>query len=161
MPEISEPHKDSHQNGGWDEISVAGLSGALADDQPVKSHGAAKHDATVYDTIAKLTGAQFCRIKTGTYTGDGSTSQAITGVGFRPKFVWIFENPAVETASQGSFVVPDSLTAGLAQVIHRDNTDEVDNRVDSLDADGFTVDDDGIDEDPNKNGANYCYIAFG
>lgn len=31
-------HKTSHQNGGSDEISVAGLSGELADDQPPKTH---------------------------------------------------------------------------------------------------------------------------
>lgn len=31
-------HKTSHENGGGDEISVAGLSGELADDQPPKAH---------------------------------------------------------------------------------------------------------------------------
>jgi len=31
-------HASSHQNGGGDEISVAGLSGELADDQPPKAH---------------------------------------------------------------------------------------------------------------------------
>lgn len=31
-------HASSHQNGGSDEISVAGLSGELADDQPPKDH---------------------------------------------------------------------------------------------------------------------------
>lgn len=31
-------HKVSHQNGGGDEISVAGLSGELADNQPPKTH---------------------------------------------------------------------------------------------------------------------------
>ena len=34
-------HKASHQNGGSDEISVAGLSGELADDQPPKDHASA------------------------------------------------------------------------------------------------------------------------
>jgi len=33
-------HKTSHQNGGTDEISVAGLSGELADNQPPKAHQA-------------------------------------------------------------------------------------------------------------------------
>lgn len=36
-------HSNTHEDGGTDEISVAGLSGELADDQPVKSHGADKH----------------------------------------------------------------------------------------------------------------------
>lgn len=31
-------HKASHQNGGADEINVGGLSGELADNQPVKAH---------------------------------------------------------------------------------------------------------------------------
>jgi len=36
-------HNTSHENGGSDEISVAGLSGELADDQPLKEHDNAKH----------------------------------------------------------------------------------------------------------------------
>lgn len=36
-------HSDRHENGGDDEISVAGLSGELADDQPPKVHGPSKH----------------------------------------------------------------------------------------------------------------------
>lgn len=34
-------HASTHQNGGADEISVAGLSGELADDQPPKTHATA------------------------------------------------------------------------------------------------------------------------
>lgn len=37
-------HKTDHQNGGADEISVAGLSGELADDQPPKAHS---HDEII------------------------------------------------------------------------------------------------------------------
>jgi len=46
-------HASSHENGGSDEISVAGLSGELADDQPPKAHalGGSKHTA---DTLANL-----------------------------------------------------------------------------------------------------------
>ena len=53
--ELHDPkaHKTSHQNGGGDEISVTGLSGELADDQPPKAHdlGGADHNA---DTLANL-----------------------------------------------------------------------------------------------------------
>lgn len=35
------------------------------------------------------------------------------------------------------------------------------NRIISLDADGFTVDDNGADQDPNANGVTYNYIAIG
>jgi len=46
-------HASSHENGGADEISVAGLSGELADDQPPKAHalGGIAHSA---DTLANL-----------------------------------------------------------------------------------------------------------
>jgi len=44
-------HAATHQNGGGDEINVAGLSGELADDQPPKDH-AATHVTGGGDTIA-------------------------------------------------------------------------------------------------------------
>ena len=46
-------HASSHQDAGGDEISVAGLSGQLADDQPALAHdlGGAKHNQ---DTLANL-----------------------------------------------------------------------------------------------------------
>jgi len=46
-------HKTRHENGGDDEISVAGLSGELADNQPPKAHnlGGAGHSE---DTLANL-----------------------------------------------------------------------------------------------------------
>ncbi len=34
-------------------------------------------------------------MKSGTYTGDGTLSQAITGVGFTPIFVWIVNRTTV------------------------------------------------------------------
>jgi len=37
-PAAPASHNTSHENGGGDEISVAGLSGELADDQPPKAH---------------------------------------------------------------------------------------------------------------------------
>lgn len=44
-------HKTSHQNDGDDEISVAGLSGELADNQPPKAHLLGSH---TQDTLANL-----------------------------------------------------------------------------------------------------------
>lgn len=51
--ETAGAHKTTHQDGGADEISVAALSGELADDQPPKAHalGGAKHTAA---TLAEL-----------------------------------------------------------------------------------------------------------
>ena len=44
-------HSTSHEDGGSDEISVAGLSGELADDQPPKTH-ATDHEPTGSDAMA-------------------------------------------------------------------------------------------------------------
>jgi hypothetical protein len=46
-------HHTSHEDGGSDEISVAGLSGTLADDQPPKAHGhtAAAHDGGQFPLV--------------------------------------------------------------------------------------------------------------
>lgn len=50
---IPSAHAPSHESGGGDEISVAGLSGELADDQPPKAHplGGGQHTT---DTLANL-----------------------------------------------------------------------------------------------------------
>ena len=100
------------------------------------------------------------RIKTGTYTGDGSTSQAITGIGFQPKMVtiWIY---SLTEGNTGQLTKIDQFATDMA--IDAWGTPHFirDNRLISLDADGFTVDDDGTDDFPNTNGATYAYIAFG
>lgn len=49
-PRDPNAHKTSHQNGGDDEISVAGLSGELADNQPPKTH-ATSHKSGGSDVI--------------------------------------------------------------------------------------------------------------
>ena len=45
------PHKTTHENGGTDELSVAGLNGELADPQPPKAH-ASSHNAGGGDALA-------------------------------------------------------------------------------------------------------------
>ena len=41
-----------------------------------------------------------CKIVTGTYDGDGATSQAITGIGFKPKYVKIWVHPGAEADTE-------------------------------------------------------------
>lgn len=103
------------------------------------------------------------RIKTGTYTGDGTEGQAITGVGFQPKFVKIWNHPAAEAnwliyekldQTWTDYAIEHGVTATSE---HR----SLDSRINSLDADGFTVDDDGIDASPNVDTATYDYLALG
>lgn len=51
-------HKASHENGGADEISVAGLSGVLADPQTPAAHNQAASTIDVTDSADYFTGAQ-------------------------------------------------------------------------------------------------------
>ena len=102
-----------------------------------------------------------CRINTGTYTGDGTVGQAIAGVGFAPKFVWIWVHPTAE-GSTPHMVKLDQTWGDYSFTMIRSVGNNVwDNRINSLDADGFTVDDDGANNHPNTNGVVYDYLALG
>jgi len=83
------------------------------------------------------------------YTGNGSNSHAITGVGFEPSFVWIKDrtNSYDHCAFDQPRGVSQRIYPNNAQVQSTDN----DNLV-SFDSDGFTVDDNGI---TNHNGYNF------
>jgi len=110
-------------------------------------------------------GAPICRIKTGSYTGDGSTSQAITGVGFSPKYLFI-SMAGSDGDSPVSGYTTDTImpldAQGLAVIVGTTgNKTTLDNRFLSLDADGFTVSDDSADAFPNANGITHHYLAFG
>jgi hypothetical protein len=105
------------------------------------------------------------QLKTGGYTGDGSTSQAITGVGFQPKFLFIWDSAADTAAVQWGFT-SDSYMANdpqglMVSVSAAGAAVARDNVLISLDSDGFTVSDDSADRFPNSNGFSYQYIALG
>ena len=102
----------------------------------------------------------FSRIKTGSYTGDGSTSQAISEIGFRPKHLIISTIPDVDAASQHLYHKTDQMANNWSVVVAT-ALYEKDDRVVSLDSDGFTVDDDGGNQHPNKLGQVYVYTAWG
>ena len=103
-------------------------------------------------------------VATGTYTGDGAESLAITGVGFTPKYVRIWEDNAGAAGNVEVFEKTDEhnttysvrYQSGAASQIR-----QVDNAIISLDSDGFTVDDAAGDSHPNKNGQDYLYLAIG
>jgi len=112
--------------------------------------------------------SNICRIATGSYTGDGSTGQAITGVGFRPKYVKIWTHPTAlsseyifekldQSWGDWSYYHIDVVPVGAGDHAHRADG----SHINSLDADGFTVDDAGADLDPNANGVVYDYLALG
>lgn len=107
--------------------------------------------------------SRLCRIATGQYTGDGTLSQVITGIGFLPKFVFIHERKGLPEGTQLlSCYTIDSMVAGWAVHIAGAGTQSVFiNSIDSLDADGFTVDDHGTDWLPNKLGQVYEFYCLG
>jgi len=125
-------------------------------------------NVTITDTIT-VGGDAIAKIKTGSYTGDGATSKAITGVGFTPKYVKIWailvsgarEGPCIETTTEikardadGGAYFSDTYVTSGGQYFR-------DNSIITLGTDGFTVDDAGSDLHPNKNGTTYDYICFG
>ena len=102
-----------------------------------------------------------CRMATGTYTGDGTVSQAITGIGFQVRFIVIARlwTEAYSGTDATSGFTMESQTVGFANMgLMRYSYDD---RIKTLDADGFTVSDDGSDSDPNKDGQDYCYTVWG
>ena len=105
----------------------------------------------------------FARIKTGTYTGNGTASQGITGVGFQPLYLVIWVRQTVDGVSVGRWetttqIVTDNVNGGAIFV---DTTRFLTREIISLDADGFTVDDDDADSNPNEDGTVYNYMAIG
>ena len=106
---------------------------------------------------------------TGTYTGDGTTSQAITGVGFTVKMVYITERETSSANAESksvvwtSDVIVDDEASGMSINIDKGGgvTETRTNAIIALGSDGFTVDDAGGDGHPNKNSQIYNYWAIG
>ncbi len=84
---------------------------------------------------------------TGTYTGDGSAGNAVTGLGFQPSLVLV---RAIDGA--GVFLLDDNLFPDTAYKIDGPARDAAF----TLDADGFTVD----AGDVNRSGESYRYFAW-
>ena len=96
----------------------------------------------------------------GSYTGDGSTEQGITGVGTSPEVLIVIPRPSAQ--GTGNLYLK-MVNWGIYALKIGGSSPYVyfyDNRINSLDGDGFTVDDDGTDQHPNKNGVTYDYFAF-
>ena len=109
--------------------------------------------------IGRVPGA---KIATGQYTGDGTVDQYITGIGFQPQFVQIWGHEEVEDTQLYKFTKTSTIMGGDRCVYEYANYQRVrDNRIISLDADGFSVGDMGTDFDPNTLGSTYDWIAFG
>jgi hypothetical protein len=105
-------------------------------------------------TTVQLAASSGAKIATGTYTGNGSSSRAITGIGFLPSMVWTARHDAAgggfrfgsSGTNSGSYT--STFFAGWA----------ISNHINSLDADGFTV---GSGDGVNQNTRTYYYVAIG
>lgn len=96
-------------------------------------------------------------MKSGQYTGDGSLDLGVTGVGFTPIYVKVWADNLSHSAN---FIWKSDQDTGTTS--HYSSTGGVDSdKLISLDSDGFSVDDDGVDAHPNKNGQTYNYFAYG
>jgi len=110
----------------------------------------------------------YLKCNSGSYTGDGTTARAITGVGFAVKALWISKRLTGDgdaTIFQTWDTVVDDHANGLA-FLFQDNGAASDIvarelRIKSLDDDGFTVDDGSADLAPNKNTEVYNWFAIG
>jgi len=103
------------------------------------------------------------RMAIGTYTGDGSTDQGITGVGFQPKYIKIWPRCTSEFDIVHFEKVDENWSTYSVEhgcyATHEHHA--YNNRIISFDADGFSVGDGGSDSHPNKNAQVYSYLAFG
>ena len=127
-------------------------------------------DGSISIAASVSSGTQFA---TGSYTGNGGTSNAITGVGFQPKLLHITKKLTNvgddflrrEWAWTSDVIIDDISGGGFISVpgvnASGDDPSMEDDGILSLDSDGFTVDDDGADFDPNANTVVYNYWAIG
>ena len=90
-------------------------------------------------------------VVTGTYTGDGGATKAITGLGFQPSMLWAGRNATSGTTYMRTDrqATNDSWNLGAGTLV----TDGIL----SFDSDGFTV---GNSGDINTNLVVYGYIAI-
>src|SRR5262249_17933118 len=95
--------------------------------------------------------SDFFRFASGSYTGHGTDSRALTGVGFRPALVLVKGTSTAVGVGRTSTMTGDAtkpLSGGTALTA---------NQIQSLDSDGFTI---GTNASVNTNGTAYQWAAF-
>lgn len=131
-------------------------------DVPIpNAHGSTHEGGTDALTLTSIDSLA-CRIIAIQFTGDGTLSQSIIGAGFQPQFVLIFNHEVGEITTdvnRGHIKIANMIDdMCYGQILGRY---ALQNRITSLDADGFTVDDGGADEHPNKLNQVYDVILMG
>lgn len=111
----------------------------------IGTHSSVNSNGVTYYYFALKQGSG---ITSGTYTGDNGTNRAITGVGFAPLAVTIFE------VSGNTYGVLRGAETGNLTSAYR-SSDRAADHIKSLDSDGFTV---GLEQ--NYNLSEFYYVAF-
>lgn len=113
-------------------------------------------NASAWAKLVASTG--MCKMKLGQYTGDGGTTQAVTGVGFQPGVIFVLPGDS----TQAAHLKTEDMGTTYSKCTGVAANSWVDDAVRSLDADGFTVGDgtggSGYDN-MNKSGVVFYYIA--
>ena len=133
--------------------------------KPIDRETAILPDMLVYwlNDLWKLVELCQCKIQTLSYDGDGSTSLDVA-TNFDPRYVKIWPDLGEAEGDIEIFEALDITTAGYGWVHNVTATHEhyqVDNRLIALGTKKFTVDDDGADAHPNKNGQTYRALVLG
>jgi hypothetical protein len=90
-------------------------------------------------------------VVTGSYVGNGTDDRAFIGLGFAPAFM------VIKADDSEPVICRTSSMSGDASKEMADDVSLLANRIQSLDADGFTL---GSDNDVNKGGKTYHWTAF-
>jgi hypothetical protein len=97
------------------------------------------------------------RFYVGTYTGDAAATKAITGVGFKPTILLIYEQV---TNKYIGLKTSKETTKALIIIGNAANV-YADDLIISLDADGFTIGDGTGSANYMNEAQAYVYVAFG
>ena len=90
------------------------------------------------------------------YNGNGTDDRDITGIGFVPDMVWIFNAFDGDIYPGADAILKTSSMAGDSTFLFA-NSSSVTNRIQALQTDGFQV---GTDQDANSSLGTYHYLAF-
>ena len=107
-----------------------------------------------------------CKIETGTYTGDGTTSHQINlaDSGLEVAYVRIWNKFAADSNTGGLTETTDGIVTdtanGFAWHWWNGAMSAVDNRIIDVGTGYFTVDDDGVNGNPNVDGEEYHYLVL-
>jgi hypothetical protein len=132
---------------GTANVSLAIPSGIASGSHTVYAIGNDGDQASA--NISVNTGSDF--FATGSYTGNAADNRAITGLGFNPQVVIV-----KGTNNQIGVIRTDTMSGDMSKPMTGSTALSAD-RVQSLDADGFTL---GANAQVNANGTSYRWMAF-